>query len=298
MKIWICRVLIRLKPVEYVVLLYIFITSVLLLLFSDRLDDEFIHVLIRLAIILVMVTLNAWTWKSGVMRFLKKFYPLVLLGFFYSETDYFNNLFLDYMDPFFARMEQSLTGMQPSLKFSQIIPFRWFSELMYFGYFAYYLMIFGLPLYLYLKKNSLVDRVMFQIVSGFIFYYIIFIFLPVAGPQFYFPPPSNKVPEGYLITAIVRFIQETAENPTGAFPSSHAAMAVILCIISFRYAKGIFYVLTGITVLLLLSTVYIKAHYLVDVIAGIATAPFVYLFTDKIYKFPILLSDCDSFVLD
>ena len=132
-------------------------------------------------------------------------------------------------------------------------------------------------------------------------------FLPVAGPQFYFPviDPSlvaggpypeigdyfNLHPEisiaqsgkGGLFTHLVGMAQASGERPTAAFPSSHIGISTVIIILAWRAKKGLFLTLLPFYVLLCCATVYIKAHYLVDAFAGVATGVLFYLLTATIY---------------
>ena len=74
------------------------------------------------------------------------------------------------------------------------------------------------------------------------------------------------------------------ETPTGAFPSSHVGISWIILIIASKTYKKLLIVIYPFALLICFSTVYIKAHYLVDVIAGFISAPFLYCAGLKIYE--------------
>ena len=62
------------------------------------------------------------------------------------------------------------------------------------------------------------------------------------------------------------------EPPGAAFPSSHVAVALCTVYFSFRYLRPIRYLHLAVAILLCLSTVYCRYHYVVDVLAGLVTA--------------------------
>jgi membrane-associated phospholipid phosphatase len=74
------------------------------------------------------------------------------------------------------------------------------------------------------------------------------------------------------------------EQPTGAFPSSHVGLTVIFLMIIRNYSKPAFYIILPIAILLVFATVYIKAHYAVDVVVGLITGVLFYMLTSKIYS--------------
>ena len=132
-------------------------------------------------------------------------------------------------------------------------------------------------------------------------------FLPVAGPQFYFPVIDadliaagpypeignyfNLHPEisiaqsgkGGLFTHLVGMAQASGERPTAAFPSSHIGISTVIIILAWRAKKWLFLTLLPFYILLCCATVYIKAHYLVDAFAGVATGILFYILTAKIF---------------
>jgi hypothetical protein len=73
------------------------------------------------------------------------------------------------------------------------------------------------------------------------------------------------------------------ERPAAAFPSSHVGMMVILLYLSGKFAPKLLKILIPIGILLIFSTVYIKAHYVIDVIAGFLSVPIIYWISSRTY---------------
>jgi membrane-associated phospholipid phosphatase len=277
---------IGLTPVDVTTLTYMGTTGLLAIIFAGRLDGVAWHLLVRM----VFVTIIFWlVFKSRqgthpLINFLRYFYPLIFLTYFYSETDYFNNLFLSNLDPYFALCEQKLFGIQPSISFCQTFHWRWFAELMYFGYFSYYILILTLTLWVYFHQRDSFNEVSNAIYTTFYIFYLIFIILPVAGPQFYFPADETTLPQGYLFGALVKLAHAIGERPTAAFPSSHVGIMVVLWWMSFKHARPLLIYFIFIGGILCISTVYIKAHYLIDVLTAFVVSPFLLILSQCIYK--------------
>ena len=86
-------------------------------------------------------------------------------------------------------------------------------------------------------------------------------------------------------------IQAGAEQPTGAFPSSHVGVTVVILLLAKKRLPLFYKVCVPLTFILILSTVYIKAHYAVDAIFGILSAPIIlYIFDDAYHLFEISVS--------
>ncbi|PKP08020.1 MAG: hypothetical protein CVU09_17645 [Bacteroidetes bacterium HGW-Bacteroidetes-4] len=278
----------RIKAVEFSTIIYLFVTGILIILNHQQLKAIESHLLIRLLVILFagfLIIYNKIKKTGTTFQIIRQFWVLPLLGYFYGETDYLNNLlFKENLDSYFANFEFWLFAIQPAEVFSEIISFDWFAELMYLGYFSYYLLIIGIPVLTYIKLGpAKSERIIFIVVNSFYLYYLFFILIPVAGPQFYFKSSLANLPEGYLFGYLVRSVQVLGEAPTGAFPSSHVSICLMLLWLTAKNLKKWLTLVIPITVLLLFSTVYIKAHYLIDVLAAAIITPFVYCVSKQIY---------------
>jgi membrane-associated phospholipid phosphatase len=94
----------------------------------------------------------------------------------------------------------------------------------------------------------------------------------------------SDVPVTGFFSKAVKIVQEFGEHPTGAFPSSHVGMALIFLWISRKSSKVMFWILVPFVIVILFATVYIKAHYAVDIIGGILSAPLILFFSIKLWQ--------------
>lgn len=208
-----------------------------------------------------------------------------LLTLLYNETAYLSTLVFPPIDSWLIQADQAIFGFQPSLKFSQKLDHCFFNELFFFGYFSYYLMPVFILFFLYRYKKEKLEAFGFLLIGSFLIYYILFIFFPAVGPQFYYAYPVNYIEACGFFGKSIQWIQKVGESPTGAFPSSHAGVSIIMLLwVFFNYHKLAQYFLP-IVLILIFSTVYIKAHYAVDAIAGIITAPIIYYVLKSCYSF-------------
>jgi len=297
-----------LLPIEIVTLAYAAFTLFLTFCLWGELQSPLLRVCERLAIALgVIVFYFVYKTKpSELTRFLRNMYCLALLLFWYPDIYHYCSVFGNF-DHLFAEADKTVFGCQPALVFSQILPGRLWSELFYMGYFSYYVMIVAVPIMALWKTRRLFEKTLFIVLTSFFLYYLIYLFLPVAGPQYYFPlieandvavgvyPQAEEffatnfvvgdsgLPSG-LFHSLVSMAQ-VGERPIAAFPSSHVGVATILLILIWRHhKKSAFFCFLPFYVLLCLATVYIKAHYLLDVFAGWITAIFFYLLAHWLYS--------------
>lgn len=295
--------------VEKLNLVYNLFTTLLIVVFFDRLNDPQAMLMGRFFIAAgTFIIIYIYTkFPSRATVLLRIVAQMSLLSYWYPDTFEFNRIFPN-LDHLFASMEFDLFGCQPALLFDRVCSGLWWREAFNMGYWLYYPMIAAVSFYYFFRCPKEVERCTFIIIASFFIYYIIYIFVPVAGPQFYFPvigedaAASGIYPElgnyfnmhpeisiaqegkGGLFTDLVGMAQSTGERPTAAFPSSHIGVSTILIILAFRAKKWLFAILFPVFVLLCCATVYIKAHYLVDAIAGLVTGVLFYYFTTWLYN--------------
>ena len=295
--------------VERISLIYNAITTILIVLLFSRMDHPGTMLVERVGIVAITFALIYLYQKypCRLSAFIRMAVQMSFLAYWYPDTFEFNRLFPN-LDCFFASAEQFLFNCQPSVEFSKLCPDIWFSEPFNMGYFAYYPLIGIVAIYYFVFRFELFEKASFVIVTSFFLYYLIYIFVPVAGPQFYFPAigmdnvsacnflaigdyfnhndillPGPGFEQG-LFFDLVEASQEVGERPTAAFPSSHVGISTILMIMAYRVNKKLCYGLSPFYVLLCCATVYIQAHYLIDVFAGWISAVGIYIFSTWMYK--------------
>jgi membrane-associated phospholipid phosphatase len=278
----------RLLPVEKVLTFYLVLTFACIIFLGKELEHISPHLFFRVTILIILFILpiiEEFFDNPATMRAIRIFFPFLLLPYLYNETDYLNNLiFQQNLDPFFSHIEGLLFGTQPSLEFSVALHNNFFADLMYFGYFSYYLLILCVPAFIFFSTGRETgQRFAFIIISSFLIYYFIFILFPVAGPQFYYRDFPGQLPKGYIFSRIMRTIQAAGEGETAAFPSSHISICLMLLWGSFRYARRLLPYIIPAAIILMFSTVYLRAHYVIDIMAGALTAPFIWQLTSLVY---------------
>ena len=273
--------------VWFSVLLYFAIIELVIIFTKPSLFLDWNFILTRIIFVLAftfsLVIKNKISYNF--FQLLQNILVFALMTFLYKETATLNTLIFPKIDEFLSNLDQNIFKFQPSIEFSKHFNSLFFSELFYFGYFCYYLLplvVFGI-LYKFLPQK--IEEFGFILISSFLLYYFIFIIIPAEGPQFYFTFPDNYIEAQGIFGNAIKLIQKNGEAPTAAFPSSHVGISWIVIFWLYQnFRKSVKYFLPFV-ILLMFSTVYIKAHYFVDVVAGFLTAPIVFFLTFKFYKF-------------
>ena len=174
--------------VESISLIYNALTTIMVLILFPRMDHPVIMLSERAGIVAITFALIYLYRKypCKLTAFIRMAVQMAFLAYWYPDTFEFNRLFPN-LDNFFASAEQFLFRCQPSVEFSEHFPSMWFSEPFNMGYFAYYPMIGIVTIYYFLFRFEWFEKVSFVLVTSFFIYYLIYILVPVAGPQFYFP---------------------------------------------------------------------------------------------------------------
>ncbi|MCK9159390.1 MAG: phosphatase PAP2 family protein [Bacteroidaceae bacterium] len=298
-----------LYAVEKVTLIYTALTTIIIFCMFRELQHPG-EMLVGRAYIVVATFLLMYVFRLYPCRFtalLRIVVQMGLLSYWYPDTFEFNRHF-ENLDHIFASIEQFVFNGQPSIWFSNAYPRLLVSEAFNMGYFFYYPMIASVMIFIFIRRYGWFEKAAFIITCAFFLYYLIYIFVPVAGPQFYFPAigfdnaihgnfvaighyfnlhPQLSSGPGYqqgFFYSLVDASQQVGERPTAAFPSSHVGISTILMIIAWRANKNFFFCLAPIYVLLCAATVYIQAHYAIDAIVGFFSAFLMYYVASLLYK--------------
>ena len=291
-----------LLTVEWIAMGYLLFTLLMMALLWDKLVQPW--EMLRGRAQFVIVTLAFWLvyrlWPCRLTIFIRIMVQMVFLSWWYPDT-YELNRALPNLDHWFASCEQSLFGCQPALLFAQKVPWGWFSELMCLGYVSYFPLMLIVYLYYFFRRYDEFQTTAFVILATFFTYYVIFVLLPVTGPQFYYlAVGTEKIAEGifpnlgdWFLTHAERMAapgwtdgfcyhlldmtHDAGERPTAAFPSSHVGVTTVIMLLALRTkSRGLIFTVLPFYVLMCFSTVYIYAHYAIDALAGLLTGVLFY----------------------
>lgn len=219
-------------------------------------------------------------WDHPAARFLRWWYPVILMFFCFTAVGWMIHLIRPaFIDPFLIDLERALFGVlwTPAMQqFARPV----LTEIMYFFYTAYYFLIpgFGLPLYLaWRRKGERRQAIRFReymlaVTLTFWVCYLHFLVTPGAGPVFWAGYPGTVLTlQGGPITAFEQWLFARGAIVGGAFPSSHVAVAFVIAIYSVRFRLASWF-FAPVAVGLAISTMYNGYHYGVDVVWGIVVA--------------------------
>ncbi len=219
---------------------------------------------------------NARSWR--VLRDWLPF-PCVLLGYrmihFLVNCER-NGGFLPDRDGWLIAADRALFGLDPTVWLERIAS-PLLTEFLQIIYATNYFLPAVLVLVLYLSGRETAFRHSVWVLSlGYILSYLGYFVIPAVGPRICL---SHSIPlEGILIReklAALNYCLEAA--PRDCFPSGHTELPLVTLWLASRHRRFLARIYLPVVLLLIFSTVYLRYHYVVDVLAGAALAGIVIL---------------------
>jgi membrane-associated phospholipid phosphatase len=279
-----------LKPVDILSIVFIALLAIITVAFRSVVSSwpqiTFRYVLFALIIIFLAV-LDKNKSERTFLSILHAFIPIVIiLLVFNSLGELIPRIRHQYYDDALIRIDHALFGVHPTVwmeRFNDSL----LTGLFQLAYISYYFMPIALGTVLFFrKKQHEFDSAVFTIVLCFYLSYVGYLLVPAVGPRFTLNHVQTTDLQAGPFTLWIRSTLDGLEqNKTDAFPSGHTAVALVSLFYAWKYReKALVRVLVPAVSALILSTVYLRYHYVVDVIAGVLLAAFTILIAPATYR--------------
>jgi membrane-associated phospholipid phosphatase len=187
-------------------------------------------------------------------------------------------------DPWLARMDVYLTGPVPGEWLERMVRPA-LTTILQICYTSYYFVPLVFCLILFFKKETEnFDISLFGITLGFFVSYLGYIIVPALGPRYYL---EGQYAHGLMRGGLAQAIDSTLNLLEGinrdAFPSGHTEVVLIVLVYAWRYKRWFFWLSLPLAAGLVVATMYLRYHYVIDVIAGAALAPLCVKMADILY---------------
>lgn len=288
-----------LSSVDLVSIAFLLFLTALNVIFHARVQQWPALVAVNLVVIGV-VFLLAWRAEQKRTRLLiglHRWYCYLIVLFIFKELYLMVHPIhpIDY-DQLFISIDRWMFGVNPTQWMAQFAhPIV--TEILQIAYFSYYILfiILGVEVYRRYAIEDF-DKVAFLIVYGFYLSYLGYFSLPGVGPRFTlhdFSSLDTDLP-GVLLTNVLRAIINAGESipqthlqaidvvQRDVFPSGHTQLTIIVLMLGFRYRLKARWLLLTLGSLLIVATVYLRYHYVVDLIAGALVAWFTFWSGDRL----------------
>lgn len=171
-----------------------------------------------------------------------------------------------------------LFGVEPSLwaeRFVSTTTTEWFA-FFYFGYFLV-LAVHVLPMLFFSKRTALLAEFGFLTITVYCVAQATYLLVPAFGPHRWLAGSfQNDLPVGFWYDAVLKAVRSGGAE-RDAFPSLHTAGPAALALFSFRHRRALPFKYTWpvtafFTANIIVATVFLRWHYLIDIIAGLVLA--------------------------
>ena len=264
-----------LRPADLLNLVFLFFLSSVVLAFYGKISDPGGLLILYLALVFVQLVLMRFKNSNALVRWTYDliFPTICILIIFDSLEGLIHAINPRDIDPILIRLDYAIFGFYPTVMAEKLMN-PLLTDIMQLAYSSYYFLPITLGVALKIKgRNSAFDRSLFLIMLCFYLSYAGYMLMPALGPRFTIGHLQNTDLRGYVIAGQLQELLNRLEGiKRDAFPSGHTGIALTVLYLSYRYAKGLYLVFLPCVIALIISTVYCRYHYVVDVLGGILLA--------------------------
>ncbi len=279
------KVFFSLSVINITIVAFLTFLSIVTLIYVERIPESlniFIYNIIIVSFIF-WLTYKQVTTRKRIYKLLEYAYLPVMIFFVFKElyfmTDPINCVVYDW---YLIAIDKTLFGVNPTYVLNKIAN-PVLTELLQLAYSSYYFLPVILAVDLIKRgEANKADYMLFMVFYGFFLSYLGYLTIPAIGPRFTlhnFANIENELP-GLFFTHYLREIINSGEGiekaslfpllkvQRDAFPSGHTEITLIVLYFAAKFKARTRYILFPIGILLIFATVYLRYHYVVDLIGG------------------------------
>lgn len=273
-----------LRLLDVLVISFLLFLSTMIAIFFGRIDHAALLIGCNAFAIVGILYLTHIEWKGiTFVRIIRSFYMVPGIPLVFKEMHFLVQPIhpVDY-DSVLISIDHWLFGVHPTQWLSNFSG-PVLTEILMIAYSSFYflLIIIGIDLYRRRDKSAF-EYGLLAIVYGFFLSYIGYMLVPAVGPRFTlhdFHAINTELP-GVWITEILRSLLNLGESiPDGTpnpmllvqrdvFPSGHTQMTLIMMYVAKRFSASTRWFIWSVGTLLIIGTVYLRYHYVIDLIGG------------------------------
>jgi membrane-associated phospholipid phosphatase len=276
----------QLRAVDILVIIFIHILSLISIIFLYTSQTSTLIIVVNLIVssFIILLARAGRTSPSNFIGRIYDWYPVPMIFFIFKEVHaVIQSLIRNDWDDVLIGIDRIIFGGDPTTWFAKFSAPA-LTEILQIAYASYYFIMLAVGIELYLKnENQKFSFAIFVIVYGFVLSYFGYMAFPAVGPRFTlhnFYTINYDLP-GLWLTNIIRDIINMGESISkgtsnaiviaqrDVFPSGHTQMTIISMTLAHRYKLRTRKILYTFGILLIISTVYLRYHYVIDVLGGI-----------------------------
>ncbi|MGD8778544.1 MAG: phosphatase PAP2 family protein [Ignavibacteria bacterium] len=275
-----------LKPVDFIVIVFFVLLTIINLIFVEKIDNSHVHLIGNVLIIfsVLLIAHKANSNNNIFWRQLHYWYLVPLIFITFKELYHvIISLRGSLIDDILINIDRIIFNCDPTDELTGI-SFPLLTEILQIAYSTFFFLpiILGINL-ITTNKCREYEYCAFIIVYGFFLSYIGYFIFPAIGPRFTlhdFYLINDELP-GIFLTNFLRDIINAGESVSihqpnaasivqrDAFPSGHTQVTLLVIYLSLIFKSKTKYLVIPVGTLLIFATVYLRYHYVVDLIGGV-----------------------------
>jgi membrane-associated phospholipid phosphatase len=215
-------------------------------------------------------------------KILRDWFPFILLTACYYSL--YSNFILrinpHLADATLSKIDAAILGNQASILLEPFIR-PGLTDFFNVIYFSHVVVFPGAALFFYLKGEQKAFR---RIMMGFLTILLMgmtsYILVPAVGPETFLASQYTHNLRGDTVSHDVDYIIQNWRVSFDCFPSLHVAIPLLLSFYFRDYRRKWFFPMLAYVACMCCATLYLRYHYLIDVVAAFAFAPAAYFLND------------------
>ncbi len=266
---------VKFKKVEWLYLFFLLGLSLLTVLHIRRLPQWpqvlTIYGLTFLSYFLLVLLDTRWPFK--LFELLRRWAPYAGILPVFQSLGYITHHIRPDLDSYLISIDRSIFGVHPTV-WLEGITHPLMVDLLALAYSSYYFLPIALALVLHFdQKHHELEHLFLAVTIGFFLSYVGYLLVPAIGPRFTLVGSQAGPVKGWLWANQILDVLNAGEfNKRDCFPSGHTGITLIVLYYAHAHHKRLFTFLLPVGVLLILATVFLRLHYVVDVMAGFVLA--------------------------
>lgn len=278
----------RITPAQGLTLFFLIGLVLLTLIFRGQLPlwrSLLFNYLILLGLLFALKLSSERKTPGRVGTFFNHFSPILFIVLIYQSLGNLIQHLQPDIDPWLIRIDFLIFGVHPTLWMEKwIVP--WFTDIMSLAYLSYYFLPVVLIAVLYMKGRRVeFHQCIFVLTFGYYVSFIGYILFPAIGPRYTLTDLySIPLKASFLTDFVKETLNALEHNKRDCMPSGHTQIVLMVLYLAHRYERILFYLFFPIVCGLILSTVYLRYHYVIDLFAGALFAVGCILLGPRFYK--------------
>jgi membrane-associated phospholipid phosphatase len=267
--------------------------TILDIIFIQRVTGSFGILQMNISVMIAIVASAMWfeQTRARLPYIFRSFYILPVGYMMYAQVhSYIPLVNPGNFDPILAAWDRAIFGLNPTEwigRFAHPVATEYFQ--IWYNFFQLMLVVPAVEFFVVRRMRTFRVYAM-VLMFGFYLSYLLYFFMPAIGPRFEihdFYSIDRELP-GLFLTEPFRDLINAGNNITpdmanpydvvnrDCMPSGHTMMSILGILLAWRYRSRWRWLITIGGISVVISTVYLRYHYVVDVMAGLALAIIVY----------------------